>query len=147
VKSSACWAAGPRTWHLPQVCSLHAALISRDSGKVSSSSSRPLAVYTVVTVLDLVLSTEPELVEDVEMGCPIANNNHYTILFSIPMKSIVFKCNKNERYYNKANYEECCRQLESVQWDNIVDRKDVEQEWYVIKGQLLRCMHELVPKN
>jgi hypothetical protein len=36
--------------------------------------------------LDLILSTEPGLVEEVEIGCPIANSDHYTITFKIPIK-------------------------------------------------------------
>ena len=68
-------------------------------------------------------------------------------MFKIPLKGTVLKCKKDIWCYNKANYNEICRRLESVQWESIVEGKDVEQEWFTIKGELLRCMHELVPKK
>ena len=95
---------------------------------------------------DLVLSTEPGLVEEVEIGCPVANSD-YTIMSKIPLKFTVSKCEKEICGYNKANYNEICRQLESVQRDSIVEGKYVEQEWFTMKGELLRCMRELVPKK
>ena len=68
-------------------------------------------------------------------------------MFKIPLKYTVLKYKKEIWDYNKANYNEICQHLESVQWDSIVEGKDVEQEWFTIKGELLKCMHELVPKK
>lgn len=84
--------------------------------------------------VDLVLSTEAGLVEDIDIGCPVANSDHYTITFKIPCKDTILKCKKERWCYNNANYNEICQQLESVQWESLVEGKDVEQEWFTIKG-------------
>jgi len=83
--------------------------------------------------VDIVLSTEPGLVEEVEIGCPIANSDHYTIFFKIPFQTGSVK--KKEIWcWNKADYEEICSKLESVQWDDILEGKDVQQKGYAMNG-------------
>ena len=37
-------------------------------------------------IVDLVLSTEPGLVEEIEVGSPVANSDHCTISFKVPIK-------------------------------------------------------------
>jgi len=83
--------------------------------------------------VDIVLSTEPGLVEE------MANSDHYTVMFSIPLQNnIVMRLKKEVRCYNKADNNEICGQMEAVQWQNLVEGKDVKQEWFAIKGELLR---------
>jgi hypothetical protein len=90
-------------------------------------------------IVDLVLSTEPGLVEEVEIGCPVANSDHYTIMFRIPLQNNNDLRKKQEvRCYNKADYNKICEKLEAVKWQSIVEGKDVQQEWIAIKGELLR---------
>ena len=98
--------------------------------------------------VDLVLSAEPGLIEEVEIGCPVANSDHYTVMFSIPLENYTVRRTKREvRCYNKADYYEICRQLEAVKWQSMVEGINVKQEWFAIKGELLGCMNELVPKK
>jgi hypothetical protein len=95
-----------------------------------------------------VLSTEPGLVEEVEIGCPVANSDHYTILFHIPRQNNnVLRKKQEVGCYNKADYNKICENLEEVKWQSIVEGKDVQLEWFAMKGELLRCMDELVPKK
>jgi len=98
--------------------------------------------------VDLVLSTEPGLIEEVEILCPVANSDHYTVMFCIPLQNNETLRKKQEVWcYNKADYNKICEQLESVQWQSSVEGKDVQQEWFAIKGGLLRFKNELVPKK
>ena len=82
-----------------------------------------------------------------EIGCPVANSDHYTTMFKTSRKDTVLRCKKETRCYNKANYYEICRQLLSVPCESLVERQDVKQEWFAINGELLRCVYELVPKK
>ena len=34
-------------------------------------------------ILDLILGTDPEMVEDVQVCCPIANSDHNVIMFAV----------------------------------------------------------------
>ncbi len=96
--------------------------------------------------LDLVLSTEPELVEELIVSCPVANSDHYTIRFTVP----VIKESKGNKQvvlnYHKADYEKICDTLEKIDWETSLQGKDVEQEWEEVKSELLKCMNNLVPK-
>jgi hypothetical protein len=69
-------------------------------------------------------------------------------MFRIPLQNNNDLRKKQEvRCYNKADYNKICEKLEAVKWQSIVKGKDVQQEWIAIKGELLRCMNELVPKK
>jgi hypothetical protein len=64
-----------------------------------------------------VLSTEPGLIEEVEIGCPVANSDHYTVMFSILLENdTVRRTKRGVRCYIKADYNEICGQLEAVKW-------------------------------
>jgi len=48
--------------------------------------------------VDIVLSTKPGLVEEVEIGCPVANSDHYTVMFSIPLQNKIVSDQKVNRH-------------------------------------------------
>jgi hypothetical protein len=67
--------------------------------------------------LDLVFSTEPTLVEDVTIGCPVANSDHNVIYFKIPRR-VDQKVSKQEVFnYHKAEYDKICDTLDLVDWE------------------------------
>ena len=89
--------------------------------------------------LDLVLSTEPTLVEDVTVGCPSD--------FRIPRRVDQRVCNQEVFNYHKADYVKICDQLDSVDWDKQLHGSDLEKMWQNVKGELIKCRGEYVPKR
>ena len=98
-------------------------------------------------ILDLVLSTEPTLVEEVTIGCPVANSDHNVIYFKIPRR-VDRKASKQEVFnYHKAEYDKICEELELVDWEKQLQGSDVEEMWQNIKEELIKCRREYVPKR
>jgi hypothetical protein len=97
--------------------------------------------------LDLVFSTEPSLVEDVTIGCPVANSDHNVIYFKIPRR-VDQRVSKQEVFnYHKADYVKICDKLYSVDWDKQLQGSDVEKMWQNVKRELIKCWGEFVPKR
>ena len=97
--------------------------------------------------LDLVFSTEPTLVDEVTIGCPVANSDHNVIYFKIPRR-VDRKASKQEVFnYHKAEYDKICEKLELVDWEKQLQGSDVEEMWQNVKEELIKCRREYVPKR
>ena len=97
--------------------------------------------------LDLAFSSEPTLVEEVTIGCPVANSDHNVIYFRIPRR-VDQKVSKQEVYnYHKADYVKICEKLDSIDWDKQLQGSDVEQLWQIVKEELIKCRCAYVPKR
>ena len=44
---------------------------------------------------------------------------------------------KEVRCYYKADYNAICEQLKAVQWQSLMEGKDVKHEWIIIKASIL----------
>jgi hypothetical protein len=67
--------------------------------------------------LDLVFSTEPTLVDEVTIGCPVANNDYNVIYFKIPRRVDQRICKQEVFNCHKADYVKIFDKLDSVDWD------------------------------
>ena len=98
-------------------------------------------------ILDLILSNDPEMVEDVRLYCPIANSDHNVIMFTI-LAGRERKSSKQEGYnFHKADYGRICEELASIDWKRYLDGNNVENIWQKIKEELAKCVEKYVPKK
>jgi len=69
------------------------------------------------SILDLVLCTEPDMVDNIEVGCPVANSDHNIIEFHLDWgtegkkKSVGENCK-----YLKGNYRKIRGAIKAVKW-------------------------------
>jgi hypothetical protein len=98
-------------------------------------------------ILDLILSTEPELVEEVMICCPIANSDHNVIMFKIP-NVVNFERKKTESFnFHKADYDKIGEELNSIDWREYLEGEEVEKSWDKMKEEMLNCMKKYVPRK
>ena len=98
-------------------------------------------------ILDLILSNDPEMVEEVKIGCPIANSDHNVIRFTI-LAGRERRSSKQEGYnFHKADYGRICEELASIDWKRYLDGNNVENIWQKIKGELGECVEKYVLKK
>jgi ribonucleases P/MRP protein subunit RPP40 len=107
-------------------------------------------------ILDLVLSTEPGMVEDIEVGCPVANSDHCLISFKIPIgEGKADEDNKgssnirgSERLnFQKADYDKIKEELVAVDWGKCLQGENVDLMWEKIKDEVNRCIRTYVPRK
>ena len=96
-------------------------------------------------ILDLILSTEKNMISDVVVSCPISNSDHNLITFRLDcgMMEEVQNC-KNFRY-DKANFPKIQEALSSIDWVNAFMNKTLEDMWELFITELHDKRNKYVP--
>jgi hypothetical protein len=96
-------------------------------------------------ILDLVLSTDPLLVSDVETGAPVADCDHEVVSFTLniplpPVKKIL------KPDFRRADYEGMADFLKSLDWVNLFATcENVKTKWETFKNMMEYAVHLFVP--
>lgn len=100
-----------------------------------------------MNILDLILSTERNLVSDVDVSCPISNSDHNKIAFKVNCET---KCLEEEsiKYnYEKANFSAIQGELNKIEWSKLFDSKSTNEIWRLFKNILMDNRDSYVPKS
>lgn len=81
------------------------------------------------SILDLVFSTEKELVEELAIGNPISTSDHCAIEWVIKCDTVSAVSNIVQYNYHKGNYEKLILELGSIDWGKEFYAKGVEEMW------------------
>jgi hypothetical protein len=94
-------------------------------------------------ILDLVLSTEQNLVQELRVECPVANSDHNVIMFMVPAGAKIETRENTVYNYHKADYETINNKLKL---DRVNENAlSTNEQWNIFKKQLLDCRTEFVP--
>ena len=101
-------------------------------------------------ILDLVglLSSDKDLVSELEIHCPVANSDHNVICWQMRYdKNINSKRKLSDKSYNydKGKYIIMNERLSTFDWKNILSDTDIESCWSLFCDKLLELREELVP--
>ncbi len=82
--------------------------------------------------LNLVLSKEADIIEDMNYNCPLGKSDHVMIRFCIKEKREESRCEdyRNERFnYGKTNFEQMRRYLGKMDWSAFTQASNVQKKW------------------
>ncbi|WAR21988.1 YWV1-like protein [Mya arenaria] len=99
--------------------------------------------------LDLVFTKEDSVInqETITINSPLGCSDHSMISFELDA-SYVNHNETNERFqYYKGNYEKIREDLSSVNWDNLMEGKSVNEMWIVFRDTLCDSVDKHVPKK
>ena len=74
-------------------------------------------------ILDIVLSSQKELVDNVEIKEPLGSSDHNQMYFNINVKSDKTKVKQCRRDFRKGNYKEIRKRLTLIDWNNKMKNK------------------------
>ena len=77
------------------------------------------------SILDLIFSSEKGMVDNLQVGSPLANSDHNTITWSLQVKKIRDAEGNKVYNYNKANYSKICEELMKKNWDEELGNNNV----------------------
>ena len=96
-------------------------------------------------ILDLILNTEPNIVEDYRSEKIREQSDHNIILWR-SVCEVKVKGNDCQIYdYNKGDYDGLKEYLSQLQWNTLLENKKVEEMWEIFKAKLLEGESEYVP--
>ena len=96
-------------------------------------------------VLDVVLSSQKEFVDNVEIQEPLGSSDHNQLHFNINIKSDKTKVKQCRRDFRKGNYREIRKNLAHIDWDEKMKNKTATECWDILRGELDTAIDSYVP--
>ena len=87
-------------------------------------------------VLDIVLSSQKEFVDNVVIHEPLGSSDHNQLHFNTNIKSDKIKVKQSRRYFRRGNYEEIRKSLELIDWNDKMNNKTATECWNILRGEL-----------
>ena len=88
-------------------------------------------------VLDIVLSSQKELVDNVVIQEPLGSSDHNQLHFNINIKSDKTKVKQCRRHFRKGNYQETRKSLAHniIDWKDKMKNKTATKCWNILRGE------------
>ena len=96
-------------------------------------------------LLDLVISSEDEVVRDVQMEGRLATSDHKLIEAELLLEVPPSQSSDHVRDYGRGDYAEMRRRAGNIDWANEMEDLSVEESWSFIKKNLSELIESLVP--
>ena len=96
-------------------------------------------------VLDIVFSSQKELVYNAKIHEPLGKSDHNQIHFNINVKSESKNKKTYRRNFHKGNSKDMIKYLEKLGWNNMVMNKTAIECWNIIKYEIESIIDKFVP--
>ena len=96
-------------------------------------------------VLDIVLSSQKELVDNVNIHEPLGKSDHNKIHFDINVKSESKNKKSYRRNFHKGNYKDMRKYLAKLDWNNMLMNKTAIECWNILKYETESIIDKFVP--
>ena len=96
-------------------------------------------------VLDLVFSSQNELVDNVKICEPLGSSDHNQIHFSIKIQTEITGKKRGRRNFNKGKYKQMRTYLASINWTDLMKDKTATECWIILKDEIEGIIETFVP--
>ena len=98
-------------------------------------------------ILDLILSDTEGTVENVKNEGRIGRSDHEIITFTVNVNNEQTKERQYYRNYRRANFGEMRIKMKEVRWEEMLEDKDVNEMWSLIRSKIEQLTDENVPNS
>ena len=95
--------------------------------------------------LDIVLSSQKELVDNVVIHEPLGSSDHNQLHFNIKIMSDKTKVKQCRRGFRKGNYKEIRKSLAHIDWNDNMKNKTATECWNILRRELDSAIDSYVP--
>ena len=96
-------------------------------------------------VLDIVLSSQNEFVDNVVIQEPLGSSDNNQLHFNMNIKSDKTKVKQCRRGFRRCNYEEIRKRLARIDRNDKMNNKTATECWNILRGELDRAIDSYVP--
>ena len=96
-------------------------------------------------ILDIVLSSQTEFVDNVVIQEPMGSSDHNQLHFNIKIKSDKTKVKKCRRDFRKGNYKEIRKSLAHIDGKDKMKNKTATECWNILRGEIDSASDSFVP--
>ena len=104
-----------------------------------------LELTRAARVLDIVLSSQKEFVDNVVIQEPLGCSDHKQLHFNINIKSDKTKVKQHMRDFRKGNYKEIRKSLAIIDGNDKMKNKTATECWNILRGELDSAIDSYVP--
>jgi Endonuclease-reverse transcriptase len=97
--------------------------------------------------LDLIFSTEENMVENVETDCPISKSDHCIIKFNVLFSKEIIIREDNGYDYLKGNYKRINDTLMNIDWKTKFINLNTHEMWLMFKNELNDLKDQYIPRK
>ena len=95
-------------------------------------------------ILDLVLSTEENMVQDLEVGEPFGNSDHCIIRWKLAINKEIDVEKKMHNYF-KADYDKIREEAKGIDWMDLIEEDSINKDWENVKATLDKLKTDYIP--
>ena len=99
----------------------------------------------VTRVLDIVLSSQKEIVDNVVIQEPLGSSDHNHLHFNNTIKSDKTKVKQSRRYFRKDNYKDIRNSLAHIDGNDKMKNKTASECWTILISELDSVIGRYVP--
>ena len=96
-------------------------------------------------ILDIVLSSQKEFVDNVVIQEPLGSSDHNQLHFNIKIKSVKTKVKQCRMDFRKGNYKEIRKRLAHIDWNDKMKNKTATECWNILRGEMDSAIDSFVP--
>ena len=96
-------------------------------------------------ILDIVLSSQKEFVNNVVIQEPLGSSDRNQLHFNIKIKSDKTKVKKCRRDFRKGNYKEIMKSLAHTDWNDKMKNMTATECWIILRGEIYSAIDSFVP--
>ena len=119
----------------------------QSTGRVQDSflSQHVLEATRGENVLDIVLSSQKEFVDNVKIFEPLGCSDHNQIHFIIKVKGERNRKIRYRKYFHKGRYKDMREYLAKIDWNNTLKNKTATECWNILKSEIDCVVDKFVP--
>ena len=101
------------------------------------------------TLIDLILSNESELIQNIVFNPPLGKNHHSVVCFNLDIITSVTQCEPVKKFQiNKGNYDKMREHMKAIDWDSKLDESHTLCQWMTTTVEIVDEAKELyIPKK
>ena len=103
----------------------------------------------IPNILDLVITKDEAVVEDIEYQSPLGKSDHCVVCFSYVCSVILRKRENRRRNYKKANFSDMKNEISSTDWDSVLgvneSNCDINRMWRNFRVKMEEIENKYVP--
>ena len=96
-------------------------------------------------VLDIVLSSQKEFIDNVRICEPLGCSDHNQIYFIIKVKGEQNRKIRYRKNFHKGRYKDMRKYLAKIDWNNALENKTAKECWNILKSEIDCIVEKFVP--
>ena len=101
---------------------------------------------TVANILDLVLTNEDGMINDIEYLPSIGSSDHVCLRFHLLCYSSYAQICRPKYKLNQADFNKMRQLLQDVNWDDILNPLDIHSAWQLFANKFTDIINECIPE-